>query len=766
MDHRVSSGSPPPVGSMQQLRGLLTPGKEKLPPRLKHALRLLRLRGGFEGLENHVLGTEAFLKPWSYFRDSFLLVQPRNLQRASQSGEVKGMDILWFYTNFLEGELRYDPRADDTTSLFSVDTRKYGTFDNSHWSVQEHEKLLYAWLLQEFRVGKARNPFGFRYFELRNVCTAWAEVFVPIIDAVRASYDVRGRRYYGRLAAFIEERCPSRLAFPEGNVPDPSSAIPFHMISFPRQRDKTELPQPSPEPRIARPLTNHEYLEVEKDLRRVFGRRGRLLDMPKFKTRMQDWLLFQKTRAEQKKLQKDQQQREGKESPMFGCRGINLTSSLSSLRSVSVRSLSGRQSPESPNFQRPSTPTKTRDKRGRFTDNSYTAVVNSARGGHRGSRHCTSRQVELPETPPETSEVILGLKELVMERREAEKNKENDQESSSILPSPGPNRSDSDSVFSSIRNSNPFVLDQPQMLQSPPQGDEVRKSQDDVLSPMLPPSAVPKPLFNKPEWPLINVVKEADARRSSYEGTGYKREITPTFIAHNLRTGLGYDPSEGSSRGTLVPRVPTPVPQGQHQAALSSHARAYDPPQPVPWPGQYSPNPVEQCPQTPDKHLPAPFTPQAANKRSPAPELEDDATRAPPIPPKHPARYTPSSSSASLRRSATQDVRLSPPPRLPTPGLRIVSKKNIRAHLGNTLSRQIYDEDLEDLAKMPTGAVSGLSASPVAMPPPMSLRAYNSHMFPRQERKGTPVGPWMKNVKPGPGAEFEMNMMSGGKESK
>jgi hypothetical protein len=238
LNRRVSTTSSAPSGtSRSNIRNALNPlvPKEKMTPALKKALDVLNLKD-FDALEHHFLSVIAFLKPWSHFRDAFLLLQPGSLPRSSEPDKVRGMDILWFYTNFSDGELRYDPRADDATSLFTTDETQYGDFDTTHWGVEEHEKMLYAWLLQEFKVGKGRNPFGFEYFELQNVCTAWKTVFVPIVQEVRASYDSRGRRHYGRLARFIELRNPSRVAFPEGNVVVPQSANPYRILSVPRER--------------------------------------------------------------------------------------------------------------------------------------------------------------------------------------------------------------------------------------------------------------------------------------------------------------------------------------------------------------------------------------------------------------------------------------------------------------------------------------------------------------------------------------------------
>ena len=218
MDNRrisATSNAPSMSSSVSNIKNSINSRvtKEKMSPALKRALSHLHL-ADLSALEHHFLATVAFLKPWSQFRDCFLLLQPGSAPRASAPGRVRSADILWFYTNFSDGELRYDPRADDTTSLYTTDDSKYGSFDTTHWEVEEHEKMLYAWLLQEFKVGKARNPFGFEFFQCLNVCTAWRECFIPIVEAVRESYDYRGRRYYGRLAKFVEEKYPSRGKYP------------------------------------------------------------------------------------------------------------------------------------------------------------------------------------------------------------------------------------------------------------------------------------------------------------------------------------------------------------------------------------------------------------------------------------------------------------------------------------------------------------------------------------------------------------------------
>jgi hypothetical protein len=337
MEKRRSSSSQA-VGIAGPLRDLLHAGtsKEKIAPELKDALDLMQLRN-LEGLENHFLALDAFLKPWSQFRDSWFLLQAHSSSRASPPGQLAATGVLWFYTCFLEGELRYDARCDDSTSVYTTDETKYGTFDNTHWGVEEYEKMLYAWLLQEFRVGKARNPFGFKYLEHRNVIAAWKNVFVPIINAVRDSYDVRGRKHYGHLATFIEGRFPSRLAFPEGNVATPLSMTPYRMVSVSRTQGARPWPvAPELVSRSNRATTKREYAEFEQELRNVYPKYGQVVERPKFKTRMEDWLAAQKTRAQQKKRAKELQGRKspylqkkgGRESPLFGCVGVDETNDV------------------------------------------------------------------------------------------------------------------------------------------------------------------------------------------------------------------------------------------------------------------------------------------------------------------------------------------------------------------------------------------------------------------------------------------------------
>lgn len=274
---------PQPVKSIANMREMFRPTTDKMPSDLRRALSLLDLTS-ITDLEERILATTAFLMPWSIYRDSCLLVNNYHTRNPSA---ITRLDILWFYTQFDESMRRHDPRAETSGTSFHI--------DKSKWRPVDHEKHLYAWLLQTFCVGKSYSPFGFQYFELRNVCTAWDEVFIPIIQAVCSSYSVKGRRHYGRLALFIEERCPSRLAFPEGNINIPegvmNSPTPFRMVSRPahvRGASQTVL-------------TKRNYDEAEKELREVYPQYGGLVERPRFEQKMEDWLDLQRARAENRK---------------------------------------------------------------------------------------------------------------------------------------------------------------------------------------------------------------------------------------------------------------------------------------------------------------------------------------------------------------------------------------------------------------------------------------------------------------------------------
>ncbi|KAJ4301369.1 hypothetical protein N0V90_003461 [Kalmusia sp. IMI 367209] len=748
-NRRISTSSN--TASISNLRHIINPrtAKEKMAPALKRALELLRLQG-FDGLENHFLGTDAFLKPWSQFRDRFLLVQPGSLPRASEPDKIRGMDILWFYTNFSEGELRYDPRADDTSSLFTTDETKYGSYDRAHWGVEEYEKMTYAWLLQEFRVGKARNPFGFQYFELQNVCTAWQVIFKPIIDVVRESYDSRGRRYYGRLARFIEERYPSRVAFPEGNVMVPQSASPYRIVSYPRRRGVITSPGPStgtsPSTNFPRSVTIKEKVALEKELRDIYPKYGQVVEKPKGGV-LSAFLAEQKARIMRKR--RDQQgtkglifgrTRGGRESPMFMCRGIDEPEESPENRRP--ESIAGRSSlGEMPQ------PSPTKTKKDNLVPFGMFGYIPSPRKA-KNPLHGITRRVSFSDAEPE-DEVTQKMDDLEVISRAAPYLRNTPPRSQSNFMSPVQKGQDSDSVYSSIRISNPFTEDESAFASITEQA-----TSEDVLSPMGHPSAIPKALFTTTqrkhnpqnrghESPCPPSISESRSRIPSYLGTGYEREIKPDFIADKMHTTLEHNAFDRMSSASTFSLSEIP--------GVTNSLKSYDPltPQRIPWPGQtptgISPEHVPWPGQTLTGPSPEPrrkegyVSPMISPATTIWPRAEDTGSP-PPIPAKHPAR------AASFRSSTGSDLA---PPTLPKLlGPRIVSKENIRGHLSN-ISRDISEETLRHVRQR--------EVSPTL--PPAPLKTFNSHMFPRQDRKGMPMGGFMERSRVDSSGSYEMKAL-------
>ncbi|KAF2248877.1 hypothetical protein BU26DRAFT_594610 [Trematosphaeria pertusa] len=718
-------------------------GKEKISPEFKRALQLLNLTEP-QAFEDFFLGKPSFLVPWAEFRDSFFLLQPPE-KRASEPGKITGMDILWFYTHFDEGLCRYDSRGDINSPDYTdnVSQNDYGRqIDKSGWGAEEWEKLMYVWMLQLFEVGKISNKTGIRYFKLRNVCTAWKEVFVPIVDAVRDSYGINGKQHYGRLALYIESQRPSQLGVLQKNVPTPTTSTPLRILSIPKQRDKEALPQAKPDAKKP-----DEFEEAQQELRQVFPKYGQLIERPKNRAGLLDWIALKKKNLQQKNPVG--RKISGRESPMWGCQGIGSVASGidSPRRSRSLMSFSsGRRSPSSPRSKVPRTPTrknKMQDKLEKYVPyGMYGRVPKSPKpstAGPKSPSHGITRPFELPRTPPEPRQYPETITE-----RDTDSLNESFEESSfnlSPLPSfrPSFERQASDGVYNSIRESNPFVEEKPKTLSTMLNNGEYDDSDIEEHLPMNQLSAIPPPLAlrgpeaSNEELPPAGKGEDDGPRYPSYEGTGYEQDITPNFIADKMHATLEHD---GYQRDRTVPgpsRIPAPiqpVPYGGNLRTASNQSRFPQPgpPQHVPWPGRDSPSP-------PPKGAPRPG---------------DDSP--PPVPPKNPTRYNSKSDIAGAARS--EQLHNEEP--LRPLGPRIVSKENIRAHLGG-LSREASEEDLRKVHERERTA-RAMTASP-----PTTLRTYNSHMFPR---KGTPVGAWMDKNRYGPGGEYEMKVLKEDEEQK
>ncbi|KAF2866275.1 hypothetical protein BDV95DRAFT_598915 [Massariosphaeria phaeospora] len=546
MENRVAS---PTFGN---LRNLLTPGKEKkdkMTPELKRALHRLRFDGGLQELQDRILGLDAFLKPWADFRDCFLLVQPEGMPRAAAPGSFTGKDLLFFYTLYDEGQLRHDPRADIRSSSYTENSSVYGRIDKTDWTVIEFEKLLYAWLLQELKVGKTHNPFGLRYFKKRSVCTAWEEVLVPIVDAVRESYDIRGRRHYGQLASFIEDAKPSRLAFPEGNVnppvPQPVAAR-SPLRPYLNSQLSPSLPRRCDDDMVQ---ANATMAQEESELRRVFPGYGGMVERPKFKVKLEDWIAEQRERAQRKKTL------HALENNAHGGGLVNTTTSL--LRSMSVSTVASLSRASSKRF-------------------SQSFRANKSHSDEpRSPLHGTTRAVELPRTPP---------KMIPREPAQTPTRRPRHVSMEKALSMANHERKPSDG-YDAIRNSNPFV----------PSASRIFRDIAEPTTPTTPPLApITRPIVEDDTNEHYGGLQSSPAgdRVPSYEGTGYGRSVSPEGPPARAYTG--------TPKATRIPAPIQPIPYASNLRAaikertpISEAFPVQDEPVPqrTPWPGFESPVP-------------------------------------------------------------------------------------------------------------------------------------------------------------------------------
>ncbi|KAF3052530.1 hypothetical protein E8E11_000460 [Didymella keratinophila] len=652
-----------PITSIANLHDIFSrPEKDRIPSELKHALSLLNLTSLTE-LEERFLATSAFLVPWAVFRDSCLLVDS---SRTTEPTIISRLDVLWFYTQFDESLRRHDPRIEKPGTHFEI--------DKTEWGHAEHEKHLYAWLLQTFCVGKAYSPCGFQYFELRNVCTAWVEVFVPIINVVRASYSVKGRRHYGRLALFIEDRCPCRLAFPEDNVSMPigviNSPTPFQMVS-----KSTHLRGAS-----QTVLSKKNYDEAEKELREVYPHYGGLVERPKFKHKMDEWLAIQRERAAHRKtilkpevvpyvpkyqpeiVQGSQAASAGRSPTKSSLKKKGSTSTIKQYvdgirRPFSMKAGSsrmGKTEPQSPlSHTRPQTPKTPEGPMIPYGKYSYVPKITNEEP--KSPLHGVTRRIEIPESDEEDNEITA--------------------ESSHRWPLPATrlprpklpeHRLSEASVYTTIRHSSPYSQDTPE---------EANEEEDPVWSPMGALSAIPQPLKkiraevkrSTPE-PLLGAKKSfSEVRYPSYEGSGYQDEISLTNL--HARTA-----SAGS--GSVVSDIIPPKPRSRLPAPIKL---------PPPYNTQRELRAASNdtyLKTTAPKHQIAPQGPVSCTDT--AWPIVNNPYMAPAIPAKNPERR--------LRSEQLPHERTPGPQGLVHPALRengteretmrIVSKENIRAALG------------------------------------------------------------------------------------
>jgi hypothetical protein len=729
----------PSKNNMSNLRDLFARDhREKVPPDLRNALNLLQLNG-YEDLEERFLSTDAFLRPWSVFRDCIFFKSPDAMPQATQiisigtesDTGVSRLDILWFYTQFDEGTLRYDSRADHYSMDYTPDTSVYGVIDKSNWRTEEHEKHLYAWLLQEFKVGKSYSPWRYEFFELKNICTVWEEVLVPIVSAVRASYSPSGPRHYGRLALFVESKCPSQLAFPGSNV-DVSEAgalspTPYRVVSVPKVV-KGEA--------ASGMLSRKHYDATEKELRDVYPQYGGLVERPKFKHKMDEWLTEQRTRAERRK-------------------GHEQAGQAQSSQPSTVQ-------------RRTSQPPLVRSPRGSLRLQPSAGGSPIKRAANSIKRSLSNTMGSLNMRDEQKSPLHGVTRQLHFPDRSSSQSYDRGRDSSIITPLPCPqlqHELPETSTYASIRNSNPFDLS----------GRARTDSDDSVFSPTAMLSAIPRPLqaehqemrtysssrttlketvdipkpmnneqaFDQP-GPLQDIAasrddyqvseqKKAyhDVRAPSYEGTGYQKEISLTDL-HTQRLKLARSPEPKRAR-TPATRLPAPI-------------------IPVPYSG-----PRIASADTPGKSPPKPPPAVSSNRAvalhksivwpGPAPKAtawpgfdsDDDSPPPPPIPARSPEGQIRNTRSRQPLREDAVDNEI----------YRIVSRENIRAELGGDYP----DSSAEDLVAQQPFPELVRTMSPMKQ----QLQTYNTHLFPR---KGTPVGDWI-NTDGDKGGAYEV--LEGGK---
>ena len=232
-------------------------------------------------------------------------------------------------------------------------------------------------------------------------------------------------------------------------------------------------------------------------------------------------------------------------------------------------------------------------------------------------------------------------------------------------------------------------------------------SNDSLFSPMGAPSAIPRPLFNEKtrvDEPLPREAKDlkkspTTRRLPSYEGTGYRNEISVLDLHPMKDTGIAKAPSidkVSKMKAKAPSRLPTPT-------------RI----QPVPYSGQLKTSAV-----SPKESIVMPRPPVVLRQG------QEDLPRAvrrpsvddpPDIPAKNPKRYH-SARGHVTEKQLTRDEHAR--------AVRIVSKENIRAALGGT-SPDASTEDLNAPSVPPVPSQTRW---------PQVLQAYNTHMFPRKDQ--------------------------------
>ncbi|KAH7561734.1 hypothetical protein J3E72DRAFT_236413 [Bipolaris maydis] len=698
--------SPADLGT-KTMRSLLTRGdKDKVPAELKGALSLLRL-SDLEGLEERFLATDAFLKPWAVFRDSIFLVKPGAITAATavatsdgDGGGISRTDLLWFYTQFDQNTYRHDPSVDTSSISCAINKRD--------WRVEQYEKHLFAWLLQTFKVGKVHNPWGFDYFQLRNICTAWQAVFVPIVDAVRASYGIKGRRHYGRLALFVEERCPSGLAFPKENVNIPPgnlmSSASYHVLLMPKDTNESGV------------LTRKHYDETERELRSVYPQYGGLVERPRFKQKMEVWLEEQRARAnlrkavertnEAKRPQLDVVKRDDRRTP--------------------VKKILSSKHDMNPEKECSASPIK------RYSNSLRRSLSRSVskqmpREEPKSPLHGVTRQLFIPDDPP-SPDLLNGQTHSTTERNVSYASTYS---SSTTIVTPWPRmdtqrESSEQSVYDSVRMSSSFnPSNETQTLEAHAKPNGPESLPEDQITALLHPLCRSRSTQREQQdayTPVSDQKSYVGLHIPSNNGSEWeKNPLLGNLEAVRKNTGRTLEPKRPAKPPTRLPGPIKPTPYTGHlRIASENNSRSVLPkspggpdtglPKPVAWPGTSPTNPsVLSC-------------------------INNEDNFAPPVPTKSPMRGGNARGCTSIPQSQ-QRMRFGPDRDL----TRIVSKENIRAALGGHSRDNSEEVGLPPPSRPMRSDQDAVTDSGVTV-----LQTFNTHMFPRKKnRKGTPVGAWV-----------------------
>lgn len=713
----LQSASAKSFGTLREVLGVNNQ-KEKIPPDLQYTLRKLKINS-LDELEKRFLSVEAFLRPWSIFRDNVLFLHPDAMSRPTLVGTtmISRADILWFYTQFDEGMLRYDSRADPARASFTSETRVYGLIDKSNWGLEEHEKHLFAWLLQSFKVGKARNPMGLHYLELKSVCTIWEEIFVPIVNAVRVSYNRGGRAHYGRFARLIEQICPSGLAFPDSNVGtegDIMSPTPFRIVSVPRQFmhniGSTETHNITH--RTPFILKKRHYDETERELRDVYPQYGGLVERPKFKQKMEEWLGEQRSRAEHRKQLEGgaetiditttelhvSKKRDGIESPMK-----RMLTPLNFFKHTSVESR-----PRSDSNEMSQSPIKRHSNRIRRSLSSNLALKNVITQDveQKSPLHGVTRQLYFSDNTPLYPEDLSGGEEsMPSSSRRPEENISSEQ--MTIRPEPPQTRA----VSTDGHNAN----------------DTARVPSTETVSVLG-----SQPLHH--QHPASRLAQQ-EVRQPSYEGTGYQDEISLTDLhAARSHAARSTQPPAPVRPPTRIPAPISIVPYSGNTRVASGDSQPNSAVKTTPHTGvAYGLQSIARMPDSsiPSHRIPSHWANKSPPKAIPWPgtqsiddfgavrdEMFDfgiDNNFTPPVPSKSPERQN-----VDRQRKIPCVNQLSG--HEANSVHRIVSIENIRSALDSD-----SNSSLEELVHRTPFARPTPTASPVR-----SLRTYNSHHFPRK----------------------------------